>query len=115
MVRCASDHSILWLQEILPTEFPAARILTFGYDVLAATTAGHGALSLSQKDTAPNKIFGKSKQWRVTAGLQCFLQLLDKRGKKDWTLQDKGKQKRPKYHFTDAHGSRISEDHIWFT
>lgn len=35
------------------------------------------------KDTAPNKIFGKSKQWRVTAGLQCFLQLLDKSKKKD--------------------------------
>ena len=68
------------------------------------------------KDSAPNKIWGKSKQWRMTAGSQCYLQLLDKRSDrtKDWAIATNVITKRVKYHFTYSHGVRISEDHLWW-
>ena len=67
------------------------------------------------KNSALNKIWEKSQQWRELAEQSCWIQLLNKKFKiKNWTTANLIKSMKMKYHVTDSHESRISEDHVWW-
>jgi len=65
-----ADNAVLWLRDLLPTEIPTARILTFGYD---ANTRGKDQLTTQTLYDHAEALIGRLVLFRQkTAVLTVF-------------------------------------------